>query len=115
MKAFFCANTVQNAAKKRVHGAKKRKSKEKKAANISPFQDCGITAFLRKLNQYFFPPSPQDFPLPLNMVSFCQPEGCITVGPKKSGGLRDSTSFVFTLTDKDSGGKKGLFCCNWIS
>ena len=44
----------------------------------------------------------QDFPLPLNMVSFCQPEGCLSVGPKKNG-LRDTNTFTFTLTDKDSG------------
>jgi hypothetical protein len=44
----------------------------------------------------------QDFLLPLNMVSFCQPEGCLSVGPKKNG-LRDTTTFTFTLTDKDSG------------
>ncbi len=51
-----------------------------------------------------YPPTDhKDFPLPLNMVSFCQPEGCLTLGHKKSSGLRDATSFVFTLTDKDSG------------
>ena len=36
------------------------------------------------------------------MVSFCQPEGCLSVGPKKNG-LRDTNTFTFTLTDKDSG------------
>ncbi|CAD6225751.1 GSCOCG00005707001-RA-CDS [Cotesia congregata] len=44
----------------------------------------------------------KDFPLPLDMVYFCQPEGCSSVGPKRSA-QRDSTSFTFTLTDKDSG------------
>ncbi len=37
------------------------------------------------------------------MVSFCQPDGCLTVGSRRSAALRDATSFVFTLTDKDSG------------
>ena len=39
------------------------------------------------------------------MVSFCQPEGCLSVGPKKNG-LRDTATFTFTLTDKDSGKEK---------
>ncbi len=45
------------------------------------------------------------------MVSFCQPDGCLTLGPKRSQALKDATSFVFTLTDKDSGEnfKLGLF------
>lgn len=44
----------------------------------------------------------KDFPLPLDMVYFCQPEGCTSVGPKRTA-LREATSFTFTLTDKDSG------------
>ena len=44
----------------------------------------------------------KDFPFPLDMVYFCQPEGCVSVGPKRMA-LREATSFVFTLTDKDSG------------
>ncbi|KOB76445.1 Uncharacterized protein OBRU01_02082 [Operophtera brumata] len=47
-----------------------------------------------------------DFPLPLDMVYFCQPEGCVSAGPRRAPGhlaSRDTTSFVFTLTDKDSG------------
>lgn len=47
-----------------------------------------------------------DFPLPLDMVYFCQPEGCVSVGPRRQLAhltTRDTTSFVFTLTDKDSG------------
>lgn len=44
----------------------------------------------------------KDFPLPLDMVYFCQPEGCVSVGPRRTA-LREATSFVFTLTEKDSG------------
>ena len=45
-----------------------------------------------------------DFPLPLDMVYFCQPEGCLSLGNRRPGdGRRDVESFVFTLTDKDSG------------
>ena len=70
-----------------------------------------------------------DFPLPLNVVSFCQPEGCITIGDISNNSskefdvdhvdpndnnaddfaenvnefrVKDCNSFVFTLTDKDS-------------
>lgn len=45
-----------------------------------------------------------DFPLPLDMVYFCQPEGCLSMGNRRPGDhRRDIDSFVFTLTDKDSG------------
>ncbi|TGZ46160.1 Uncharacterized protein DBV15_05416 [Temnothorax longispinosus] len=50
----------------------------------------------------------KDFPLPLDMVYFCQPEGCSSVGPKRTA-LREATSFTFTLTDKDSGSKNALW------
>ncbi|XP_053576310.1 MAP kinase-activating death domain protein [Bombina bombina] len=42
-----------------------------------------------------------EFPLPPDVVFFCQPEGCLSVRQKRMS-LRDDTSFVFTLTDKDS-------------
>ncbi|XP_044017173.1 MAP kinase-activating death domain protein isoform X2 [Aphidius gifuensis] len=54
----------------------------------------------------------KDFPLPLDMVYFCQPEGCTSIGPKKSA-LRESTSFTFTLTDKDSGKTRYGICVNF--
>ena len=51
-----------------------------------------------------YPPDEHaDFPLPADVVCFCQPEGCVSVGPKKTV-LREAASFVFSLTDKDSGG-----------
>lgn len=55
-----------------------------------------------------------DFPFPIDMVYFCQPEGCVT-GPKKTGppAVRDATSFVFTLTDKDSGKTRYGICINF--
>ena len=54
----------------------------------------------------------KDFPLPPDVVFFCQPEGCISVGPKRLT-LRDCTSFVFTLTDKDSGRTRYGICINF--
>lgn len=54
----------------------------------------------------------KDFPMPLDMVYFCQPEGCSSVGPKRTA-LREATSFVFTLTDKDSGKTRFGICVNF--
>ncbi|XP_045763482.1 MAP kinase-activating death domain protein isoform X3 [Maniola jurtina] len=57
-----------------------------------------------------------DFPLPLDMVYFCQPEGCVSVGPRRQLAhitTRDTTSFVFTLTDKDSGKTRYGICINF--
>lgn len=48
------------------------------------------------------------------MVYFCQPEGCMSVGPRRTGtAIRDATSFVFTLTDKDSGKTRYGICVNF--
>ncbi|XP_033243507.1 MAP kinase-activating death domain protein isoform X11 [Drosophila miranda] len=62
-----------------------------------------------------YPPSDHaDFPLPLDMVYFCQPEGCTSVGPRRTGSaIRDMTSFVFALTDKDSGKTRYGICVNF--
>ncbi|XP_039391054.1 MAP kinase-activating death domain protein isoform X11 [Mauremys reevesii] len=53
-----------------------------------------------------------DFPLPPDVVFFCQPEGCLSVRQKRMS-LRDDTSFVFTLTDKDSGVIRYGICVNF--
>ncbi|XP_058443938.1 MAP kinase-activating death domain protein isoform X2 [Malaya genurostris] len=62
-----------------------------------------------------YPPTDHaDFPLPLDMVYFCQPEGCVSVGPRRTGSaVRDATSFVFMLTDKDSGKTRYGICVNF--
>lgn len=54
----------------------------------------------------------KDFILPPDVVYFCQPEGCISVGPKRMT-LRESTSFVFTLTEKDNGRMRYGICVNF--
>ncbi|XP_069988805.1 MAP kinase-activating death domain protein isoform X16 [Penaeus vannamei] len=60
-----------------------------------------------------YPPDDhKDFPLPLDVIYFCQPEGCISVGPRKTS-LREASSFVFTLTDKDSGKTRYGICVNF--
>jgi len=53
-----------------------------------------------------------DFPLPPDVVFFCQPEGCISVGQKRLT-LRDTSSFVFALTEKDSGRTRYGVCVNF--
>ncbi|XP_077142888.1 MAP kinase-activating death domain protein isoform X9 [Ranitomeya variabilis] len=53
-----------------------------------------------------------EFPLPPDVVFFCQPEGCLSVRQKRMS-LRDDTSFVFTLTDKDSGVIRYGICMNF--
>ncbi|XP_074660769.1 MAP kinase-activating death domain protein-like [Tubulanus polymorphus] len=54
----------------------------------------------------------KDFVLPADVVFFCQPEGCINVGPKRMS-LRESTSFVFSLTEKDSARVRYGICVNF--
>ncbi|XP_060767672.1 MAP kinase-activating death domain protein isoform X5 [Neoarius graeffei] len=53
-----------------------------------------------------------DFPLPPDVVFFCQPEGCLSVRQRRVS-LRDDSSFVFTLTDKDSGVTRYGICLNF--
>ncbi|XP_048339854.1 MAP kinase-activating death domain protein isoform X45 [Sphaerodactylus townsendi] len=53
-----------------------------------------------------------EFPLPPDVVFFCQPEGCLSARQKRMS-LRDDTSFVFTLTDKDSGVIRYGICVNF--
>ncbi|XP_041445803.1 MAP kinase-activating death domain protein isoform X43 [Xenopus laevis] len=53
-----------------------------------------------------------EFPLPPDVVFFCQPEGCLSVRQKRMS-LRDDMSFVFMLTDKDSGVIRYGICVNF--
>jgi len=54
----------------------------------------------------------KDFPLPPDVVFFCQPEGCATAS--KPFGIRQMNSFVFTLTDKETGITRYGICCNFF-
>lgn len=54
----------------------------------------------------------KDFVLPNDTAYFCQPEGCTTIGAKQMS-LRDRQSFVFALTDKDSGKRRYGTCLNF--
>lgn len=54
----------------------------------------------------------EDFILPSDTAFFCQPEGCTTIGAKHMS-LRDRQSFVFALTDKDTGRRRYGTCLNF--
>lgn len=60
-----------------------------------------------------YPPDDhKDFPLPPDVVFFCQPEGCVSVGQRRMS-LRETNSFVFSLTDKDSSKTRYGVCVNF--
>lgn len=54
----------------------------------------------------------KDFTLPPDVIFFCQPEGCINTGHQRAG-FRQLTSFVFTLTEKDSNRQRFGICVNF--
>ena len=54
----------------------------------------------------------KDFPLPLDMVYFCQPDGCLWTCRRRPA-AKERASFVFTLTDKDSGITRFGICLNF--
>ena len=59
-----------------------------------------VVTIYSKFNNMFY--DFKDFPLPPECANFCQPDGCKVIQMKK-GRNKEVTSFVFTLTDKDSG------------
>lgn len=54
----------------------------------------------------------KDFPLPLDVVFFCQPEGCHTSNHHRFN-LRETNSFVFALTEKDTNRVRFGNCINF--
>ena len=54
----------------------------------------------------------KDFALPPDVIFFCQPEGCINTGHQRAA-LNQTTSFVFTLTEKDSNRQRFGICVNF--
>ena len=54
----------------------------------------------------------KDFALPPDVIFFCQPEGCINISHRRTG-LQQITSFVFTLTEKDSNRQRFGICINF--
>lgn len=61
-----------------------------------------------------YPPDDHvDFPLPANVVFFCQPEGALTASGKRLA-AQPPTSFVFALTDKDTNRVRYGVCLNFF-
>lgn len=56
---------------------------------------------LPELLRRYPPDDHKDFPLPPDVVYFCQPEGCINSNVRRLS-QRDTNSFVFALTEKDT-------------
>lgn len=54
----------------------------------------------------------KDFALPPDVIFFCQPEGCINASHQRTG-LQQVTSFIFTLTEKDSNRQRFGVCINF--
>ncbi|UXI19558.1 hypothetical protein NH340_JMT05501 [Sarcoptes scabiei] len=60
-----------------------------------------------------YPPEDhKDFPLSPDVVFFCQPEGCITTDVRRLS-QRDTNSFVFALTEKDTSRVRYGVCINF--
>lgn len=58
-----------------------------------------------------------DFMLPQDVIYFCQPEGCTNINcsnQQRANSNRDTTSFIFTLTEKDSARVRYGVCINFF-
>ncbi|XP_046395565.1 MAP kinase-activating death domain protein isoform X5 [Ischnura elegans] len=105
-KKFFCPRLVDYLT---IVGAR---SSPARVSGSGVGTGGGGSVQLPELLRRYPPDDHKDFPLPLDMVYFCQPEGCISVGPRRTA-LRDANSFVFTLTEKDSGKSRYGICVNF--
>ena len=77
-----------------------------RTASIS--QSVQIPELLRR-----YPPEDhKDFPLSPDVVYFCQPEGCINTNIRRLS-QRDTNSFVFSLTEKDTSRVRYGICINF--
>ncbi|OQV14717.1 MAP kinase-activating death domain protein [Hypsibius exemplaris] len=56
----------------------------------------------------------KDFALPFEIAYFCQPEGNFTFKPKTSSDVRRTSSFTFTLTEKDTSKVRHGICYNFF-
>lgn len=59
----------------------------------------------------------QDFMLPQDVIYFCQPEGCVNINcsnQEKANSNKDTASFIFSLTEKDSARVRYGICINFF-
>ncbi|PAA86835.1 hypothetical protein BOX15_Mlig024824g1 [Macrostomum lignano] len=81
-------------------------------ARLPPARQTSVSQTPDILRRY--PPTDhRDFSLPPDVAFFCQPEGCLALGRRRRTGVRDSSTFVFTLTEKDSGLVRYGICLNF--
>ncbi|KAI1309467.1 MAP kinase-activating death domain protein [Halotydeus destructor] len=73
---------------------------------------AGYSVHVPELLRRYPPDDHKDFPLPPDVVFFCQPEGCVSVGPRRMS-LRETNTFVFALTEKDTGRTRYGICINF--
>lgn len=81
-----------------------------KSANIS------LTQKPELLRRYPFEDH-ADFMLPQDVIYFCQPEGCSNINcssQTRANAHKDTTSFIFTLTEKDSARVRYGVCINFF-
>lgn len=67
---------------------------------------------LPQLLRRYPPEDHKDFPLSPDVVFFCQPEGCINTDVRRLS-QRDTNSFVFALTEKDTSRVRYGICMNF--
>ncbi|XP_054153734.1 MAP kinase-activating death domain protein-like isoform X2 [Oppia nitens] len=67
---------------------------------------------LPELLRRYPPEDHSDFALPPDVVFFCQPEGCVTSSYRRLS-QRDTNSFVFALTEKDTSRVRYGICVNF--
>lgn len=78
--------------------------------NRSPAPPHSVT--VPELLRRYPPEDHKDFPLPPDVVFFCQPEGCTTAVNRRMS-LRETNSFVFALTEKDTSRVRYGICVNF--
>ena len=91
----------------------------KHLSQISPTSDAGATQPSQQpelLRRYPLADH-NDFMLPQDVVYFCQPEGCSNINCsslQRANSNRDTASFIFTLTEKDSARVRYGICINFF-
>lgn len=88
-------------------------SKHLEQIDTEKFQKTQLPELLRR---YPFEDH-SDFVLPQDVIYFCQPEGCTNINcsnQQRADSNRDTTSFIFTLTEKDSARVRYGVCINFF-
>lgn len=81
------------------------KEKEKHSSNVPSSPTQPALAQMPELLRRYPLDDHSDFMLPQDVTYFCQPEGCSNINcasQQRANVNRDTTSFIFSLTEKDS-------------